>query len=41
MLICDFKVTRYACSTIRLAQNAIFAVVLIFCEISIIKEFFG
>ena len=41
MLICDFKVTRHACSTIRLAENALVAVVLIFCEIYIIKEFFG
>ena len=30
MLICDFKVTRHACSTIMLAEKSIFAVLLFF-----------
>ena len=40
LIVGDLKVRRDTCSTIRLAQNAIFTVVLIFCEFFIFKEFF-
>ena len=39
MIVFDFKVARHPCSIIRLVQNAVFAVVLIFCDFFIFKKF--
>ena len=39
MIVFDFKVARHPCSIIRLVQNAVFAVVLNFCDFFLFKEF--